>query len=104
MNHNVYVAYIDWLKPSEGGRQLPIPMNNKKYCPIVAVDGIKEYLGSSYGLLCNSFKKIEEFRTLAYVKYLNTENAPDNLYVGAKINLYEGRKLVATGKIIKAIN
>ncbi len=38
---------------------------------------------------------------MAYVRYLNTKNAPDNLYIGSKINLYEGNKLVATGEIIQ---
>lgn len=104
MKRKVYVADLNWLKPSEGGRQLPIPMHNNKYCPIVAVDGIKDYLGSSFSLICDSFQKIEELRTLAYVTYLNEERSPKNLYVGAKIDLYEGKKLVATGEIIKYID
>lgn len=101
MNSKVFIANINWLKSSEGGRKLPIPMNREKYCPIVAVEGQRTFSGSDFGLLCNSFERTGEFSTLAYVRYLNVKDAPDNLHIGSNIALFEGAKLVATGQIIK---
>lgn len=102
MNNKVFIAKLNWLKSSEGGRKSPIPMNMEKYCPIVSVEGQRTFSGSDFGLLCNSFERIGEFNTLAYVRYLNVKDAPDNLYIGSHIALYEGAKLVATGQIIEA--
>ncbi len=101
MNNKVFVANINWVKPADGGRVLPIPMNNERYCPIVSVDGQNTFLGSAFGLLCNSFKLIGEYNTLAYVRYLNTNDAPDNLHIGSKLELFEGSRLVAVGKIVQ---
>ena len=63
MNNKVFIANIHWLKPAEGGRKSPIPMNNEKYAPIVSVDGQQTFLGSSFGLLCNSFEVVGDFNT-----------------------------------------
>lgn len=101
MNKKVFVAKIHWLKPNEHGRLLPIPMNNEKYCPIISVDGQRLFNGSEYSVICNNFKLIDECNTLAYVRFLNSKEAPDTIYVGSKIELFEGIKLVATGSIIE---
>ncbi len=101
MNNRVFIANITWLKPSEGGRKSPIPIHTDKYCPLVSVDGQNIFSGSAWGLVCYSFKLIGEYNTLAYVRYLNTEDAPDNLYLGSKIDLFEANNLVAIGKIIE---
>ena len=101
MNNKVFIANINWVKATEGGRILSIPMNNERYCPIVSVDGQKTFLDSVFGLLCYSFKLIGEYNTLAYVRYLNTNDAPDNLCIGSKLELFEGSRLVAVGRIIQ---
>lgn len=101
MNNKVFIANLTWLKPSKGGRKLPIPMNTDKYCPLVSVDKQKITLGSAWGLVCYSFEIIGEYNTLTYVRYLNTEDAPDNLCIGSKIDLFEGNNLVAIGKIVE---
>lgn len=101
MNEKVFKASINWIKPTDGGRKLPIPMFNEKYCPIVSVDGKKNLSGSVYGIICYSFELVNDFQTLAYVRYLNTKDAPDNLHIGSKIELFEGSRLVATGEIIQ---
>ena len=106
MNKKVFLANINWVKPTEGGRVLPIPMNNEKYCPIVSVDRQITSLGGSgvFGLLCNSFKLIGEYNTLAYVRYLNTDDAPDNLHIGSELELFEGARLVAIGRIVEEVD
>ena len=79
-------------------------MNNEKYCPIVAVDGQQVFSGVSYGLLCYSYEKIEDNISLAQIRFLNTKDAPDVLYIGAKLELYEGNKMVANGEVISNSN
>ena len=101
MKNNVFIADIHWLSPSEGGRQLPIPMNQKQYAPLVAVDGQLEVLNNTWSLLCYSFEKKDDFETLAYIRYLNPINNPNNLKVGSKLELFEGTKKVAFGKVIE---
>lgn len=101
MNNNVFIAKIFWLKPEFGGRQSGIPLNNKKYCPIVAVDGQRHFCGSDFGLLCYSYEKLADYVSLAMVRFLNTEAAPDVLRIGAKLELYEGARKVADGEIIE---
>jgi hypothetical protein len=100
MNDHVFIAKIKWLTEEQGGRKQGIPMKNEKYCPLVAVDGKREFLGGAFGLLCYSYEKIGENTTLAQIRFLNTEAAPDVLYIGANIDLYEGNKLVARGSVL----
>lgn len=104
MNNDVFIAKIYWLTLNQGGRIQGIPMNNEKYCPIVAVDGKQVFSGSSYGLLCYSYKKIGDNMSLAQIRFLNTKDAPDVLYVGAKLELFEGGKKVANGEVISNSN
>lgn len=104
MNNNVFIARIYWLTSNQGGRIQGIPMNNEKYCPIVAVDGKQVFSGSSYGLLCYSYEEIGDNISLAQIRFLNTKDAPDVLYVGAKLELYEGSKKVANGEVISNSN
>lgn len=101
MNEKVFVAKIYWLKPDQGGRKQGVPLHIKKYCPIVSVDGEKIFSGSTYGLLCYSFEELSEYVTLSQIRFLNTTAAPDVLYVGAKLELYEGAKKVAEGVVVK---
>lgn len=104
MNDKVFIAKIYWIPSNQGGRKQGIPLHNEKYCPIVAVDGKKVFSGSLYGLLCYSFNKINDDISLAHIRFLNTKDAPDVLYVGAKIELYEGLKKVANGEVINISN
>ena len=101
MDNKVFIADIHWLRPTEGGRQTPIPMNKKDYAPLVAVDGQSVALCSSWSLLCYSFKRIGEYETLAYIKYLNPNNNPNNIRIGSEIELFECAKKVAFGRVIE---
>ena len=102
MNDKVFVAKISWLTADQCGRKQGVPLYNDKYCPIVSVDGEKVFSGSTYGLLSYSFKRLADYETLAQIRFLNTEAAPYVLYVGAKLELYEGTKKVAEGEVIEA--
>lgn len=101
MNDKVFVAKISWLTADQCGRKQGVPLYNDKYCPIVSVDGEKVFNGSTYGLLSYSFKRLADYEALAQIRFLNTEAAPDVLYVGAKLELYEGTKKVAEGEVIE---
>lgn len=94
-----YIAKIDWIKPTEGGRIGDIPFNTEKYGPQIKVRTNQE----NWSLIVNNFKKIDNFTTLAKVHYLNIEKAPENLFVGLNFELYEGPKKVARGIIIQQI-
>lgn len=101
MNNKVFIADIHWVHPMECGKQMPIPMNQKKYAPLVAVDGQLVVLGSVWSLLCYSFEKKGDFETLAYIRYLNPLSNPNNIKIGSELELYEGAKKVAYGKVIE---
>ena len=101
MNNKVFDAEIYWISANKGGRKQGIPLYNEKYCPVVAVEGKKVFSGSIYGLLCYSYEKIGDDISLAHIRFLNTKDAPDVLCVGSGIELYEGEKKVADGKVIK---
>lgn len=101
MDNKVFIADIHWLRPTEGGRQTSIPMNKKDYAPLVAVGGQSLALGNSWSLLCYSFKKKDEYETLAYIKFLNPNSNPNNIRIGSKIELFEGAKKVAFGRVIE---
>ena len=80
---------------------VPSSTNEGAFDSIVSVDGKKVFNGSSYSLLWYSFKLVADYETLAQIRFLNTEAAPDVLCVGAKLKLYEGAKKVAEGEVIE---
>lgn len=104
MDNNVFIAKIYWIHPNQGGRREGIPLYHDKYCPIVAIDGKRVFAGSMYGLLCYSYEKIGDNISLAQIRFLNTKTAPNVLYIGAKLELYEGSKKVAYGEVISNSN
>ena len=94
-----YIAEINWLKPEEGGRKNKIPFNTDKYAPQIRFDGLQ---GNWSVVVCN-YKKIEEFKTLARIHYLNEKRAPNNLCEDLEFALYEGCNMVAYGVIKEVI-
>lgn len=61
----------------------------------------KHPLWAAVGVFSVIHLKKADFETLTYVRYLNTVDAPDNLRIGFKLELLEGAKKVAFGKIIE---
>ncbi len=100
MNNKVFKAKLRWIPKENGGRIGDIPYHNKKYGPIISVNGERVIGGGEWSLLCCPYEKIDGEYTLAYIRYLNTEKAPDNLSPGTKIELFEGNKKVAIGEVI----
>lgn len=92
-----FVAQIFWLTTEQGGRKNGIPFNSEMYAPQIGFDG----LVGSWSLVVNSFNKVSEYETIAYIRYLNEADAPNNLVIDLEFSLYEGSKKVADGKIIE---
>lgn len=91
-----FTAKISWLTASEGGRINAIPFSTNKYAPLIRIEGSNEY----WSLVVNNYERVDDSTTIATIHYLSPENAPDNLVVGLKFDLYEGNKRVAFGEII----
>ena len=96
MNNQTFKAIINWLP---NGRKSGVPFKNKKYAPIIEINGEKIFDGSAWSVICYAYEYIDENKTFAYIKFLNADAAPDILSVGIKFNLYEGANKVAFGEI-----
>lgn len=92
MNNKIFIAKITWLSKEQGGRKGVIPLGSKTYAPQIAIDGNKIFNGSAWSLICFSFELIEENKTKAFIKFLNTQDAPDILHQGIIFELFEGEK------------
>ena len=101
MNNKIYIAKITWLSKEQGGRKGVIPIGSKTYAPQIAIDGNKIFNGSVWSLICFSFELIEENKTKAFIRFLNTKDAPDILNQGIVFELFEGEKKVADGEVIE---
>jgi hypothetical protein len=99
MNKKKYSAEIKWLKKEDGGRNCPIPMKEKLYCPTLSLEGKMVINGSSWSVFCFNEEMNENFVTKSFLKYANQDSAPDVMKIGDSIELYEGEKKVAVGKI-----
>lgn len=96
MNDQTFKAIINWLADE---RKSGIPFKNKKYAPLIEINGEKIFDGSAWSVICYAYEYIDENKTFAYIKFLNADVAPDILSAGTKFNLYEGANKVAFGKI-----
>ena len=95
-------AKIEWLSKEQGGRTI-IPQGNK-YSPIIRhtkpqLQPLPWLARESWSLFVENKEFVSELETIAEVWYLS-EKAPDNLSENVEFELYEGAKLVATGKIL----
>lgn len=104
MNRKVFDVIIDWLPKDNGGRTEPIPLKKMKYAPHIGINGKRNIDGCGRSILCYVYDCLEPLKTKAYIRFLNTDDAPDVLIVGMKFDLFEGRKKVATGTIVANSN
>ena len=58
-------------------------------------------MGDTGDRLIFSFELIEENKTKAFIRFLNTKDAPDILHRGVIFELFEGEKKVADGEVIE---
>ena len=97
-----YEASLTWTSPENGGRKSGIPMKNKKYAPIVGINGQVVFEdGGTWSIICYNYEKTSDNTTSAYMRFLNNLIAPPILFKGTEFELYEGPKLVARGVIDK---
>ncbi len=95
-----YEASLTWTSPENGGRKSGIPMKNKKYAPIVGINGQVAFEdGGAWSIICYNYEKTSDNTTSAYMRFLNNLIAPPILFKGTEFELYEGSKLVARGII-----
>ena len=94
-----YEASLTWTTPENGGRKSGIPMKNKKYAPIVGINGKVIFDDSAWSIICYNYEKTSDNTTSAYLRFLNNLIAPPILFKGTEFELYEGSKLVARGII-----
>ena len=95
-----YEASLTWTSPENGGRKSGIPMKNKKYAPIVGINGQVVFEdGGTWSIICYNYEKTSDNTTSAYMRFLNNLIAPPILFKGTELELYEGSKLVARGII-----
>lgn len=80
-----------------GGRK-QIPFGDV-YGPIIKIRGISIEDFGNWSLLVKNETQLSEFETIAQIHYLSKE-APDNLKKNVEFELYEGSKLIASGKIL----
>lgn len=78
MNNKNFIAKITWLSKEQGGRKGVIPIGFKTYAPQIAIGGNKIFNGSIWSLLCFSFELIEDNKTKAFIRFLNTKQLTYN--------------------------
>jgi hypothetical protein len=96
-------AKIYWLSPEEGGRSsLPIGLRYVTVATFADGPELPPILWSLVVEASVSFKQNEWNRVV--VSFLNPENAPHHLLKqGQRFQLYEGKRLVATGEITNSL-
>lgn len=101
MNTKVFDVIIEWFSKDEGGRVDSIPFKKMRYAPHIGINGERVINGSGWSVLCYVYEHLEPLKTKAYIRFLNTDDAPDILTVGMNFDLFEGSKKIAIGKIVE---
>lgn len=104
MNKKVFDVIIEWFSKDEGGRVGVIPFKKMRYAPHIGINGERIINGSAWSVLCYVYEHLEPLKTKAYIRFLNTDDAPDILNIGMEFELFEGSKKVATGTIVANSN
>ena len=91
---------ICWLSASQGGRK-DIPYGDK-YAPIIKIINPLLELDDFWSVFVINKCVFNKNETLSNIEYLS-DIAPDNLSVGVEFILYEGKKKVATGVVLREI-
>ena len=97
-NANRCVAKIYWIKKENGGK-ITIPFTNM-YAPQIVLEIEERNAGIGWSAFVIN-KEISEDRVSIADILLLSEKYPYPLNIGQKFELYEGNRLVATGKVIR---
>jgi len=101
-----FEAKICWLSETLGGRK-EIPFGDK-YAPIIKITNplfeSDNFFESDdfWSVFVFNKESIRKNETLSNIEYLS-DVAPDNLSVGVEFVLYEGKKAVANGIVLREI-
>lgn len=106
MNKKVFDVVLEWIPRKKGGRAEPIPIEEMRYAPHIGINGERVINGCGWSILCYVYDYLdfETLKTKAYIRFLNTDSAPDILTISTNIELYEGVKKVAMGTIVDNSN
>jgi len=96
-----FEAKIVWLSEAQGGRK-EIPFSDK-YAPIIEIANPLCDMNDSWSVFVINKKMLSDNETLANIQYLS-DDAPDNISMGVEFSLYEGRKLVASGVVLREVS
>ena len=95
-------AHIHWLTESEGGRRCPAS-GGARYITVARFEDEKEkYPEEAWSLVVENIESLDtDGQTVCDVRFL-VDDAPDHLlHEGSVFELYEGRNMVARGRILK---
>lgn len=95
-----FEAKICWLSETQGGRK-DIPFGDK-YAPIIKITRPLFETNDFWSVFVFNKKELRENETLSNIEYLS-DVAPDNLFAGVEFMLYEGKKAVARGIVLREI-
>ena len=93
-------AHVNWIHFEKGGRQKHLP-NNTKYFPIIVFPDYETDGAWSAEIFTNSINDNNE--SLIDISFLMLEAPFELLNPGVKFELYEGKKMVASGVMLKEI-
>ena len=94
----IFETRICWLSEKQGGRK-DIPFGDK-YAPIIKITKPSYETNEFWSVFVINKKVLSKNETLSNIKYLS-DVAPDNLFEGVEFMLYEGKKQVANGVVLR---
>ena len=95
-----FEARIYWLSETEGGRK-KIP-NGDKYAPIIQITKPLFISDDYWSVFVMNKVVLNKNETLSNMEYLS-DLAPNNLAKGVEFVLYEGKRLVAKGIVLREL-
>ena len=100
INKKVFDVVLEWILRKKGGRSKPIPIEEMRYAPHIGINGERVITGthigingervingSGWSILCcvYDYLDFELLKTKTYIRFLNTDSAPDILSIGMNI-------------------
>jgi hypothetical protein len=95
-------AELQWLRPEEGGRSAPPP--GPTYTAVARLEALADsWPGEAWSIVAEWHKPPDEhLRTRANMRFL-LKSGPEHLLApGSNFELYEGRRLVARGRVLES--
>ena len=95
-----FEAKICWLPKTQGGRK-EIPFGDK-YAPIIKITKPLFESNDFWSVFVINKRELCKNETLSIMEYLS-DVAPDNLSADVEFVLYEGKKVVASGVVLREV-